>query len=194
LPAHRAPPADRGGGADVGPFGQIGLAQDHCALGAQQSHHRRIPPRHIGRQSQTARRGRHRVLGLDVILHQHGNAVQNPKRSPRPPPRIRRPRLSQSIRVHRDHRAQGRPPAIHRRDPGQSGASDRLAAGASRRHLGRHGRGIILFDRRGKAGVARATDIRTSIARIAFPGKTSPPRARPTPAARDERPRLYRSL
>ncbi|MNL32335.1 hypothetical protein D3C87_1541800 [compost metagenome] len=78
LPADRTPAADRIRRADVGPFRQIGLAEDDRPGDPQTRHQRRVTARRIGDQSHRARRRRH-VARLDIVLQQDGKARQQGK-------------------------------------------------------------------------------------------------------------------
>ena len=74
-PADRAPPAGRIVRADIGPLGQVGLAQHHAAVLAKQCNHRRIAAGGVIGQREAAGGGRP-LGGLDIVLHQHRAPAQ----------------------------------------------------------------------------------------------------------------------
>ena len=141
-PADARPAADRVGRADVGPFRQVGLAQDHRA-GVLQP---RAPPARRGAVTLSFSASEPAVVAvpsarLDIVLHQHRHAVQ------RPAQRGRRARsasiargLGQGVRVERDHAAQRRARPVDRRDPRQIGPHQRLGRHRAGRHVGRQRR------------------------------------------------------
>ena len=133
-PADRAPPADRIGGADIRPFAEVGLAQNHRPLRAQIGDERRVAQRDIVFERQAPRSGRDRVFGFDIILDQHRHAVERPERLAAFPPRISRARLRHRIGIDRNHRAQRRPGAVHRGDAREIGLRDRLRRRPARHH------------------------------------------------------------
>ena len=104
--ADRAPATGRCAGANVGPLGEIGLAEDDRAGFAQPRHQRRIAVRHVLRQRQ--RTGGRGVLDvLDVVLEQHRNAVQRPAHIAGAALLIERARLFERLRVQRKHAVDG---------------------------------------------------------------------------------------
>ncbi len=133
-PADRAPPTHRPGRADVRPFAEVGLAEDHRACRAQLRDHRRVAARHIVLERQAASGGRHRVGGLDIVLDQHRNAVQRSAHPPRPTLGVERLGLGQRVGIERDHAAQRRPLAVHRRDPREIRPDQIDTARRPRRH------------------------------------------------------------
>ena len=72
LPAARAPARGRPRAAEVGPLGEVGLAEDHAARGAQprRRRRRRVCAMWLG-QRQRARAGVHAIGRVDVVLEQH---------------------------------------------------------------------------------------------------------------------------
>ena len=101
LPAHARPAGRAGGGADVGPFGQVGLAQHHAAIAANSRYQRGIAPGTVVAQRQTARGGRP-FAGFDIVLDQHRLALQ-------PPGVGQQPGFITSVGIVDDHRVQLRP-------------------------------------------------------------------------------------
>ena len=74
-PADRAPAAGRTVGADVSPFGKVGLAQHQATRPAQVRDQRRIAAGEVCRERQAAC-GCGEFLGLDIVLHQHAAAIE----------------------------------------------------------------------------------------------------------------------
>ena len=79
LSAAAAPAAAGMAGAVVCPFAEVGLAQDQRAGLAQARHHAGIARCRRAGQRQRAGRGQHAVTGVDVVLQQHGDAIQQPR-------------------------------------------------------------------------------------------------------------------
>ena len=63
-------------GAEVGPLGGVGLAEDDGAGAAEAGHHARVAPDDGAEQRQGAGRGVEPVARGDVVLEQDGDAVQ----------------------------------------------------------------------------------------------------------------------
>ena len=133
-PADRAPSAHRVRRADIGPFAEVGLAEDHRALPAQARHQRRVAARDVVLEREAPGGRRDRIPGLNIVLDQHRHAVERPERLACLAPRIGSARLRDRIGVGRDHRAERRPGPVHRRDPREIGLGDRRAARARRHH------------------------------------------------------------
>ena len=74
-PANRAPPTGGVIVADIGPFGEIGLAEDETPIAAQVGDQRGIAPGLVADQGEAACRGGP-FARLDIVLHQHGAARQ----------------------------------------------------------------------------------------------------------------------
>jgi hypothetical protein len=66
--------------ADIGPFTEVALAQDHRAGASQLRHQRRIGGRVPALERQRAGRGHHAIGRFDVVLDQHRQAVQRTAR------------------------------------------------------------------------------------------------------------------
>ena len=63
-------------GAEVGPLGEVGLAEDDGSTGAQFRSDRRVADGGLPSQRERARGGLHPVACVDVVLQQHRDAVQ----------------------------------------------------------------------------------------------------------------------
>ena len=110
LAAAAAPPAGRAARAEVGPLAEVGLAQDDGAGLSEPGHQRRIGGRRSARHGQRARGGEHAVAGVDVVLEQHGNAVEWP---PFARLGVKLVGDRQRVGVQLDHRPQLRPLSVH---------------------------------------------------------------------------------
>ncbi len=95
-------------GADIRPFGQIGLAQDDRAGRSQACGDRRVAASDVILQRQGAGRRRHVVGGFDIILDQDGNAGERPLGLAGRPRRVRLSGDRRRIRIEGDHRVQPR--------------------------------------------------------------------------------------
>jgi hypothetical protein len=87
-------------------------------------------------EGERAGRGLHPVGGVDVVLEQHGDAVQRATHAPGPALTIEPPRLGERIGVDLDHRAQPRSPvarAVDGVDARQVRLRDRLGRVPARR-------------------------------------------------------------
>src|SRR5215472_13093969 len=76
LPAATGPAADRLERAEVGPLGQIRLAQNDRAARAQVGRDRRVARRWLPDECERSRGGLHLVAGVEVVLDQYRDAVQ----------------------------------------------------------------------------------------------------------------------
>ena len=125
LAAERGPAAGRVGGPEVGPLGQVGLADDHRPGRAQPGDQEGVA-RFGAEQGGRTRRGRH-ARHLDVVLDQHGNALERPPRAARGARRVAGRGLGGRGRVHRDDRVQGRvqPLDALQVEAGQRGGTER---------------------------------------------------------------------
>nr|CAB3457933.1 unnamed protein product [Digitaria exilis] len=63
-------------GAEVGPLGRVGLAEDDCAGAAEAGHHAGVAGDGGAEQREGSRRGVEPVARGDVVLEQDGDAVQ----------------------------------------------------------------------------------------------------------------------
>nr|CAB3454289.1 unnamed protein product [Digitaria exilis] len=63
-------------GAEVGPLGRVGLAEDDCAGAAEAGHHAGVAGDDGAEQREGSRRGVEPVARGDVVLEEHGDAVQ----------------------------------------------------------------------------------------------------------------------
>jgi hypothetical protein len=108
--SHRAPAADRLGGAHVRPLAQVGLAEDERAGLAQASHDGGVAARDVVLEGERARGGRDRLGRLDVVFDENGNPVERP----RDPPRARSASsatacVTRQRVLEREHRVEQRP-------------------------------------------------------------------------------------
>ena len=71
--------------AEVGPLGQVGLAQDHGACIAQPGDQPRVARDPAADQGERAGRRLHAVAGRDVVLDQDGDPVEGTARAAGPP-------------------------------------------------------------------------------------------------------------
>ena len=155
--ADARPAADRSAGADVGPFRQVGLAQDHSAGVLQPPHQWSVPQGDIALQGQGARGGGHAVIGLDIVLDQHRYPVQRTAQMARQAFGVQAARGLQRVRIEHDNAVQGRTRTVYRLDPGQIGAHQPFGGDLA----GGHGR-LQLYDRLlgDRIGRVRAGDAR----------------------------------
>ena len=117
LSAPPGPAADRLERAEVRPFGKIGLAQDHRASGAEVGGHGGVPLGRPSHQSERSRAGLHPVAGIDVVLQQHGDAVQGTEDLALGAHRICVLRDGHRVRVQLDHRVDAGPVLVELVDP-----------------------------------------------------------------------------
>src|SRR5213075_1618289 len=76
LSAAAAPTAGRMTGTKVGPLAQVRFADDNCARIAQLLCDKRVLQRYRSAERQRTGRRRHPIVRIDVVLDEHGNAVQ----------------------------------------------------------------------------------------------------------------------
>src|SRR5439155_6241382 len=79
LPAAAGPAADRLERAEVRPLGEVGLAENHRAAGPEVRGHGGVLLGWFSHQRERAGAGLHIVAGVDVVLDQHGDAVERAK-------------------------------------------------------------------------------------------------------------------
>ena len=187
LAAARAPAARRAGRAEVGPFAQVRLADEPGARLAQAPGHEGVLGGNRPPERERPRRGRHPIRGADVVLEKDGDPVQR-SAGARGVTRVvegvraravERVGQGARLRVHLDHRAQGRTLPVEGGDAGQAGIGERARGHAAVPHRlpqgvdgdlldgGRRRRAHRLCDRagpdRGQRAVAQevaATDLR----------------------------------
>ena len=75
-PAASGPAARRIEGAEVRPFGKVGLPEDHRAARAELRGDRRVVLRRLADERERPGGGLHLVAGVDVVLEQHRDPVQ----------------------------------------------------------------------------------------------------------------------
>jgi hypothetical protein len=82
------------------------------------------------------RAGRGRQAGdVEVVLHQHGNAVQRPARAGLRPFQIEQRGVGQRVRVDEPHGVEAGPAIVERRDPLEVGLGQRDAGQLTGGHL-----------------------------------------------------------
>ena len=112
-----APAADGIVGAKVRPFAEICFAQNHCARRSQVRDDGRVTSRNVVDQGQRAGGGRHRIGGFDVVLEQHGDAVQRTARTAFVTQLlVECPRLRDRLGIHGNDCSQLRPLLVERCD------------------------------------------------------------------------------
>ena len=114
LPADCAPAADRSRRADVGPFRQIGLAEDDRPRRPQPGNQRRIAAAGVVRECEAAGGCRDRISAFDIVLDQDRHAGERTLRLARLARGISGCRLRRGARVEGDNRVQHR---VERGDP-----------------------------------------------------------------------------
>jgi hypothetical protein len=129
-----APAADRVLAAEVGPLREIRLAQDHRAGLAQALHHGGITRRRDTHQRGRAGAGVHAVGGGDVVLHQHGNAVQRAAQAAGGAFGVQLRGDGHRIRIHFQHAGQAGPGLIDAGDACGVGLGQRHGRGAAFGH------------------------------------------------------------
>ncbi len=142
LAADRAPARNRVGRADVGPFAQVGLAEDHRARRPKPRYQRRVAIGDVAGQRQAARGRRQRSRDLDIVFDQDRLAGDDPERAAA---RVERLGLVDGGGIDREHGV-GR--AIDPRDALQRGAH--IALG---RRLRRQGGSAAIPDGAGAAAI-----------------------------------------
>ncbi len=165
LPAARAESALSGAAHEVGPLGQVGLAEDHRAGVAKPLDDERVPRDGVVRQRERAGRGPHLVVGGDDVLEDNRDAVQ---RTPVIAPLeffIEVVRDRPGVGVGLDHRPQVGRAAVQLVDPVETGG-DELGDGErttiqilpqlADADLFDHVLGIDTFDRFGTSRGARS--------------------------------------
>ncbi len=131
LAADSAPTAGGALGPEVGPFAEIGLAEDDGPGLPQTGNKKCVAPRDIAGQRQRTGGRRHRVAGLDVVLEEDRDAVQRPSHLVLPPLLVEGPRLGHRLRIGDDDGVQHGVEAL---DPLQVGPRDRLGTHRARFH------------------------------------------------------------
>ena len=132
LAADRAPARDRVGRADIGPFGEVGLAQDDRPRRAQPGDERGIAVGDIVDQGKASGGGRQRPDRFDIILDQH----RHPDHRPAQAAGIDLPRLGDCGRIERHDGIDRRVDPL---DPGDGGASRVFGGPRSDRGGGQQG-------------------------------------------------------
>jgi hypothetical protein len=129
-----APARGRARRADVRPLGEVRLAEDHGSRGAQLLDHERIARRLHVDERERARGGLHAVGRRDVVLHQHGNAVQRAARPRALAFLVERGRDGERIRIQLDHGIDARAGLVDRLDAREIEGRELLRADAALRH------------------------------------------------------------
>ena len=115
LPAEAGVAARIAVGDEVGELAEVGLAEDHGARRAQTRDHRRVLGRDRALERDGAGRGR-QARDVEVVLHQHRDAVQRPARSGLGALEVEQRGVGQRVRVDEPHGVQPGPTAVERGD------------------------------------------------------------------------------
>ena len=124
LAAPPAPPARRPGRPEVGPFAEVGLAEQHRPRLPQPGRHRGVLGRDPAGQGQRARRRGHAVGGVDVVLDQHRDPVQGAAQPALAPLAIEPIGDGEGVGIGLEHGPQRRPAPVDLADAGQIGLHD----------------------------------------------------------------------
>ena len=125
LAAPAAPPARRPGRPEVGPFAEVGLAEQQRPRLAQPGRDGGVLGRNPAGQGQRARRRGHAVRRVDVVLEQHGNPVQRAPKPPVPPLAVEPVRNREGVGVGLEHGPERRAARVDLLDAGQISFDDR---------------------------------------------------------------------
>ena len=133
CPPRELHPDDERVEPEVGPLAEIGLAENHRAGVAKPRHHERVRGGMIVRQRERTR-GVHHPGDVDVVLDQHGNAVQRSAHLAGLALGVERGGLGGGSRIDLDHRIQLRAGIVNLRDAIEIGLRERLGRQLPRRH------------------------------------------------------------
>ncbi len=141
-PPRALQPLDRARRAEVGPFAEVRLAQDHRAGVAQSRHEKGIARRGEVRERERSGARAHAVARRDVVLEQDRDAVQRAAEHARLALAVALGGDGKGIRIEFDDRADARSLAVDGADAGQVARRQ----GARGQPAGRHAR-LQLGDR-----------------------------------------------
>jgi hypothetical protein len=153
------PLLERVGGAEVGPLGEVGLAEQDRAGLAQPRGDEGVPGGDRPFEGERAGGGGHPVGGADVVLDQDRDAVERSAGALAAPLGVERVGDGERLRVDFDHRPQLRPFGVQGVDAGQILLGERarrlLARGESSLKLGDRGFLELEGSRSGGGGRSR---------------------------------------
>ena len=123
---------------EIGPLAEVGLAQHHGTGGTESGDDERILRRDGACQGQRSRGRLHAVTGVDVVLDEHGHAVERATRALRSTFVIQCPGDGDGLGIDLDDRVKSRTIAIESVNPPQKVLREPLGGERTRSHASLH--------------------------------------------------------